>query len=686
MRRIISIGLILSLLFVTSCSLGGPSLDKANKLLDDEKYSDAIDMFQELIDENETEFDAWFGIVEAYMQDEEFGDAEDTLEEMLDVIIDNYDIDDEDIDYESIVEDFQDYVADIIKENDEIGAWYTDFLPAYIDVQSMDFETFGIDEEIMLSVPEGAEVYYNLEGKSVSMDDEKYEGSIKISEVGEYTLMVASINEIGMKGEESSAFITISDVPVVKLTANYTSGTYDGPISIFIDGYDSNLGDVFYVLDGSNPEYGILYDSYGGIELYAGDYNLSAIYYDSDNNEFSDPINIQLSVTGEVGGASFDGNVVINLAILDAAEGVTAELEWAIDEFEYLYDNITVNITKYGDYNDIINAYDAGNGPDVIYTWTSYAIELYNYIGDVTTLIDIENDYDFYPGVVESTFYWDAYYGLPITTRPFAILYYNYYGLDGYYDNGIDYDTMVSEIEMDPESPGLMLPSSSEIMTFLSYYYGFGGTVENNLGYLTLDHDVLVETLQYYLDMSNQGILDPTTTIEMWQEAFTDGSADFIVADPLETQLGYIAVDYEPLGLAPISGGGNAVYPSVVDGLLVGYELTLEPTSDKAEAVKLLYKHLAFDTYYNGYIAGASGAMPVITGIANDYDYWTALPLDLYEDILMVTPPLSNDLYEIIFYYADLESIISNVLAGVVTPEVGATQIIAAVEENAYAQ
>jgi hypothetical protein len=185
--------------------------------------------------------------------------------------------------------------------------------------------------------------------------------------------------------------------------------------------------------------------------------------------------------------------------------------------------------------------------------------------------------------------------------------------------------------------------------------------------------------------MSEDNIVVYTTTVEMWDDHLYNGTADFIVADPIETQTDYMAYDYEPTGLIPLPSGGKAAYPSRVDGLFVEYYLSLEPTSDKAQVIKLLYEHLAFDTFYNGYIAGVTGAMPAVSGIVNDYDYTTALPIDYYETLLMETPPFSNDLYDLTYYYIDLESIIYDAMTDAITPEQGATLIMDAVE-GAYAE
>jgi len=70
---------MVSVLLLTSCSLfaGEPSQDKAEDLVKNGKIDKAIEMYEELLNEDEEDYNLWKGLVEAYMEDEEWEDAVD---------------------------------------------------------------------------------------------------------------------------------------------------------------------------------------------------------------------------------------------------------------------------------------------------------------------------------------------------------------------------------------------------------------------------------------------------------------------------------------------------------------------------------------------------------------------------------------------------------------------------------
>lgn len=91
MIRVISLMVILlmmSMLFVSCKSkedkIDG-MIDEAEDLLDDEEYKDAIDIFEEIIDMDDENIDAYYGLAEAYIGREKFDKAEKYLEEIIDI-------------------------------------------------------------------------------------------------------------------------------------------------------------------------------------------------------------------------------------------------------------------------------------------------------------------------------------------------------------------------------------------------------------------------------------------------------------------------------------------------------------------------------------------------------------------------------------------------------------------------
>jgi len=112
-----------SILLMTSCSLltPEPSLDRAEKLVKDGKIDEAIDMYDALLDDDEENNDAWIGLVEAYMEDEEWADAADVMADWAKIIEDNYDPDDRD--YKNAVDDYRDLAADIQSEDEDVTVY-----------------------------------------------------------------------------------------------------------------------------------------------------------------------------------------------------------------------------------------------------------------------------------------------------------------------------------------------------------------------------------------------------------------------------------------------------------------------------------------------------------------------------------------------------------------------------------
>ena len=245
------------------------------KYMDDEEFDKAIELFDQMLDEDEMNYEAWFGKVEALIEDEEFEDAEDVMQDLLEVIEDNYDLDDEEVDYEDIVDDFMGYAEDILDEAEEIGDWYYELMPQSVYLDDLNYQTFGVGEVLQLPIPENGEVHYNLKGSKVKDSDEVYKDGIELTEAGDYELMVAVFNSLGMKGVETTAYITVADLPKAPLLT-MESGTYEGPVTLYFEGYDSTKGDIYFSLDGTDPltgNYNYYWHS-DGIMLYAGEYTL----------------------------------------------------------------------------------------------------------------------------------------------------------------------------------------------------------------------------------------------------------------------------------------------------------------------------------------------------------------------------------------------------------------------------
>lgn len=95
------------------------TLDAAEVLIDDDSIDDAIDMIEDILDDDEENYEAWELLVKAYIEDEEYDDAAKVLEDLAEIIVDNYEEDDKDS--EEAMEIYTDLAKDITKEDEDIN-------------------------------------------------------------------------------------------------------------------------------------------------------------------------------------------------------------------------------------------------------------------------------------------------------------------------------------------------------------------------------------------------------------------------------------------------------------------------------------------------------------------------------------------------------------------------------------
>jgi tetratricopeptide (TPR) repeat protein len=122
-KTILLILTLLLVIYFTGCDViseigkdDDPSVDAAEDLIDDGDIGDAIDMLEEIIDDDEDDYETWKLLIEAYIENEAYEDAADTLEDMGKVIVDNY-VDD---DIKDAMDTYEDLAEDIMKEDEDI--------------------------------------------------------------------------------------------------------------------------------------------------------------------------------------------------------------------------------------------------------------------------------------------------------------------------------------------------------------------------------------------------------------------------------------------------------------------------------------------------------------------------------------------------------------------------------------
>lgn len=356
MKKSLIIFVMICLLILTSCS--GASVEKGKKLISEKKYAEAIEIFDKLIEKDETNYEAWFGKVKSQIKDDEFDDAEDTLEALFKVIEDDFGKN-KDIDYEVIIADFQDYAQDVINEEGSMGDWYDKLKPPTIDITHMDYESYEIGSTETLTVPKDITVYYNFKGENVTTKDKEYKKGIKFDEEGAFTLSVAAVNKFGIVGDATYAWVTVADLPEVP-TPSPVSGTYPSPLIVTFPGLNPDTQSLLYTIDGADAiSYGMYYYPEEGIYMPSGEHTLKAVIYDSNSALYSSEVSIDYVVeaapapTSSAAPGTYTGPYKIYFSDFDP---MYSDVIYTLDGSDptvngnYYYPDYGIELTK-GEYN-----------------------------------------------------------------------------------------------------------------------------------------------------------------------------------------------------------------------------------------------------------------------------------------------------------------------------------------------
>lgn len=277
MKKSLFVTILLSLILLTAC--GKPTLERAEKYLDKEDYEKAIEIYDKLIEEDESNYEAWLGKMDAYMEDDEYGDAADVAKDLYEVILEAYEADPEDEAVEDAIKDFKKAAEDIAEEEDDFATWYNDLSYSSIDVSEYAYKTIKVGETIELGeIPEGVMVYYNFDNKEVSTEDTLYKDAISFPEAGEYEIRLNTFTLFG-EGYENYMYITVV-APPPKPELSVEAGTYSAPLVInFIEPSEDH--EIYYTIDGTDPLTSDTATYYwGDITLNAGEYTLRAVQTD----------------------------------------------------------------------------------------------------------------------------------------------------------------------------------------------------------------------------------------------------------------------------------------------------------------------------------------------------------------------------------------------------------------------
>lgn len=226
---------------------------KGYKLIESAEYDEAIICFQNAIEKNAKKSEAYKGIAEVYIVQNDLEKAEQVFLQVIEEQPDNLAI------YIATVEFYvetnqESKIAYLLKET--INSTIAGSLEAYIsDVPefSLDEEEIYDDVQALELTSNGKAIYYTLDGSIPTTSSTKYKEPIKLEE-GVTEVKAISVNDAGIPSVIVSKTFTIefpmADAPsVTPSTGQYTEAQ---TISIVVeDNYEA-----YYTLDGTAPKPG----------------------------------------------------------------------------------------------------------------------------------------------------------------------------------------------------------------------------------------------------------------------------------------------------------------------------------------------------------------------------------------------------------------------------------------------
>lgn len=633
MRKILSILLVLVLIIsLTACKreTTEDKISRAEDLIDDEKFDDARDLLEEIMDsEDVMEFDglilqAWNLLVETDIEEEEFKDAEKTLEKYYEFVLDNKD----DIDVDEAIDAITDYAKDLKKEEVEFGKWYSELMPDAPDLSSV-MSVYIIGESLELDIPDGMEMLYTMDGSDPTKDGNEFKDAIAFDEEGVDLLLTAVYrNELGIYGDATTVWLSIvrEDAPedivddidpdnpdgdvadqgpveLVPVEVDLASGNYEGITDLKVTNYDLENSEnitIYYTYDGQDPSVAGNY-YWSSITLTAGEYTIGLCAYNYDTGEYSEPSYFEYYIQNDD---------AIKVGFYDIPTKVITRYRYLFDTLAW-YDIIVEPII----YNDLaeVNPLDL---PDAVITYATYAEDMapFGVITDVSKLVDF-NDYDYYADALEAGYYDDTYYVLPLTIKPEYLLFGDYT-----FDNPPTWE----ELQGEPDwSDYRMIYGADNPRLLLGIYYGLGGEpIDTINGNVQLNRDILIEAIQLVIDMPSQGIGTELYPYDIAYNEMIDYNAEvallFNDSEPDDYSYALNAI-----GGMPLPDGGQAKYYNLVTGMMISSTTAVNP--NRLAKVLEFYDALATNEYDLNGISDVEESLPVF--------YHQAMTGNSYSDI-----------------------------------------------------
>lgn len=665
MRKRLILLLVVLLLGLTACKTTGTFSD-ANNYLAREEYDKAIEVFNYLLESDQEDVLIWFGLVESYMATEAYDEADQALEHLYHVLIDQFTSLDE-ASYTQYINQLQDYTDLLIIKTGHIGRWFHEVQPEPINLNDYDFGSFRTGETITFTQADDTSVYYAFNDKSPTVESLLYEDFVMLTETGNHTLSTLVVSKYGIRSEISTAHFDVRP-GVMPPTLNYDSGTYTGPITLYFDDYAHEEDEVYFTINGDDPRTGDLYPYGSGKLLRAGTYIIQAVTYSHSLNIYSTPVSIELKVTASEGHAVDAGPVTMRIVSFDMPDTIDEQVKVIAKAVDDDYENIKTTVIDLDNLDALINMFKGESPPDLVYTNASYAIDLYNYIGNIGNIVPLE-DADYYTGTLETGFYWDALYTLPVVAKPEALLYQ----LSTDVNADLSYTQLVA-------GGNLSLYGAIDYDDLLALYHGNGGVVVNELGYIKLNQTALTNSYADLKQMVTDGLIDPSDNENSWVNSRSSGIKDYMILAS-EDMLPESGTVYTPAGMMPKPNGFYALYPMTVYGLMAGNRNMDDPGSPHSNATQIIYDYFALQPRFNYVLSNNTGGLPAFRRIYNTDLYKTYMPYETLDTLLSITPGDSQDLRQLMEDYVDHTSIINQLLDGLITPVEAAKQTIDAIEK-----
>lgn len=628
-------------MMVTACT---PSVEDqiggAEALLRNRDYDGAIASFQEVIDKDPSQFDAWHGYVKALVRDGKYAHAEQALEGYFEAVEAAYDTN-SDVVNRDLIRDVVNFARDIRSEGERLGEWYHVLDLPTLEIYDLS-GNYDVGDSISLEVPEGSSLYYTLDGSEPDSRDmaQRYSQPIVIEEEGELSLQVIAVNAYGMESEPSYAWISSYTRPEA-LAASVPGGSYDAGVQIFFEDYDEATMSLTYTIDGSDPiDYGLYYDPYYGIELNHGDYTLRAVYYDYDTYEYSKETVVEYSLANPY---EISAYTEITVAIYDLHDWVGAEIEYAISDINTNFPDLWVSY-YYVDSLEALEEDLASGYAHLVYCPSSYVESLA--AEDLIAPIEGAFNYmaeDYYNHALEAGVYASDYYTLPVTISPNQMLYYNLADIAGDYSVDIDtWDQLVTVANNGVSNYNYLYPMDDGGKWLLSFYLGLGGSMEMNAnGGYNMDEDKMVEAMRFAYQLPEIYGLGLMGMDELtYRDAISNATATMLYGDMAYMDYYNGSWSYTPSGPMPLPNGSLASAINLVDGLHIGPSILEDDNA--IVGTQLIYDYLSSGPYVN-YIAGYGEAIPARRSEVDINELYLYGEFSDYERAVIANTTLANN-------------------------------------------